>query len=210
MADSKISELTAASTIATTDIIPIVQDMGTTPITKSSTWLLIRSTILSYIQASLLSGLFEKTAPVAADQLVLFDSEDTGTPKYISYSNLVPVTARSLDIIIGDGVQVISTGVKGFVEIPYDCEITSARLVADASGSIVVDIWNDTYANFPPTDADSITAAAPPTLATAQKAEDTTLTDWIVALSAGDWLAFNVDSATTVKQVTLSLTLVRL
>ena len=169
MADSKISELTAASTIATTDLVPIVQDMGTTPITKSSTWSLIRSTILSYIQTSLLSGLFEKTAPVAADQLVLFDSEDTGAPKYISYSNLVPVTARSLDIIIGDGVKVISTGVKGFVEIPYDCEITSARLVADAAGSIVVDIWNDTYANFPPTDADSITAAAKPTLRARRK-----------------------------------------
>jgi len=43
---------------------------------------------------------------------------------------------------------------------------------------------------------DSITAAAPPTITTAVKSEDDTLTDWTVAITADDILAFNVDSIT--------------
>ena len=70
----------------------------------------------------------------------------------------------------------------------------------------MVDIWKDTYANFPLTDADSITFAALPTITTATKSEDATLTGWTKTFAKGDILAFNVDSATTVKQVTLSLT----
>jgi len=66
-------------------------------------------------------------------------------------------------------------------------------------------VWKDTYANFPPTDSDSITASAPPTLTTAQKSEDATLTGWTTSISSGDILGFNVDSATTVTRVTLQL-----
>ena len=115
----------------------------------------------------------------------------------------------TLSVTLGDGSNVITTGVKGFCEVAFDCIITAVRIVGDASGSIVVDIWKDVYANFPPTVADTITASAKPTLSTAQKAEDTTLTGWTKTIAAGSWLAFNVDSATTVKQVTLSLTLER-
>ncbi len=111
----------------------------------------------------------------------------------------------AIEVVIGNGVDVITTGVKGFVEVPKACAIVAWRVVGDASGSIVIDVWKDTYANFPPTVADTITAAAKPTLAAAQKAEDVTLTGWTTALNAGDWLGFNVDSAATVKQVTLSL-----
>ena len=116
----------------------------------------------------------------------------------------------SLQVVIGDGASAVTTGVKGFVEIPYDCLIIAVRLVGDAAGSIVVDIWKDVFANFPPAVADTITAAAKPTLASAQKYEDVVLTGWTKTISRGDWLAINVDSASTVKQVTLSLTLVRL
>lgn len=78
-------------------------------------------------------------------------------------------------------------------------------MLADQSGSIVVDIWKDTYANFPPDNADSITAAAPPTISGAQKSQDATLTGWTTAIAAGDILAFNVDSCATITRVTISL-----
>lgn len=111
-------------------------------------------------------------------------------------------------VIDGGGV-VITTGMKGHLEIPFACTITAARLFADQSGSIVVDIWKDSYANYPPTVADTITASAKPTLSSAQKSEDTTLTGWTTAVATGDVLAFNVDSAATVTRVTLSLKLRR-
>lgn len=113
---------------------------------------------------------------------------------------------RELVFIIDGGGSTITTGQKGHLRIPFACTITAAAVYANASGSIVVDIWKDTQANFPPTDADSITASAPVTLSSAQTATDTTLTGWTTSITAGDVLAYNVDSATTVQRVTVTLT----
>jgi len=110
-----------------------------------------------------------------------------------------------LGITIDGGGSTITTGIKGSLEIPYDCTITSATLAADASGSIVIDVWKDTYANYPPTVADTITAAAKPTITTATKSTDATLTGWTTTLAKGDILRFNVDSVDTHKLVTLTL-----
>jgi hypothetical protein len=91
------------------------------------------------------------------------------------------------------------------VVVPFACTITAVTLLADASGSIVVDIWKDTYANFPPTDADTITAAAVPTISTATKSQDSTLTGWTTSVTAGDVLRFNVDSVTTITRCLVHL-----
>lgn len=115
-----------------------------------------------------------------------------------------------MEFIIDGGGSAITTGVKGYLEVPFAwTNITAGRMLADVSGSIVVDVWKDTYANYPPVDADSITASAPLTISSATKSSDTTLTGWTKTGSAGDILGFNVDSATTVTRVTVSLTLVR-
>jgi hypothetical protein len=78
-------------------------------------------------------------------------------------------------------------------------------MLADQSGSIVVDIWKDTYANYPPTVADTITAAAKPTISATTKSQNATLTGWTTAITAGDTLRFNVDSITTCTRVLISL-----
>jgi hypothetical protein len=53
---------------------------------------------------------------------------------------------------------------------------------------------------------DSITASAKPTLSSAIKSRDATLTGWTTAIAAGDILGFSVSSVTTLTRVTLSLT----
>jgi hypothetical protein len=116
---------------------------------------------------------------------------------------------NSITFIIDGGGSAITTGVKGDLEIPFACTITRATLLADQSGSIVVDIWKDTYANYPPTVADTITASAKPTISTATKSQDSTLTGWTTTIAAGDTLRFNVDSITTCTRVTLSLKVTR-
>jgi hypothetical protein len=113
-----------------------------------------------------------------------------------------PVT---VGVTVDGGGEVISTGQKGYLQCPITGTITSWTLLADQSGSTVIDVWKDTYANAPPTDADSITAAAPPTLSSATKATNSTLTGWTTAVTAGDVFGFNVDSATTLQRVTLQL-----
>lgn len=123
---------------------------------------------------------------------------------------VAPATlSSSINFIIDGGGSAITTGVKGYVQIDFDCTIDSVTLLADQTGSIVVDIWNDTYANYPPTDADSITASAVPTISSATKSTDATLTGWTTSISAGDILGFNVDSITTCERVTLVLKVTR-
>ena len=111
----------------------------------------------------------------------------------------------AINFIIDGGGSAITTGEKGHLEIPFAMTITGWTILADQSGSIVVDVWKDTYANFPPTVADTIAGTELPTLASVQKNQDLTLTTWTTAVAAGDILAFNVDSITTVQRVTISL-----
>ena len=115
----------------------------------------------------------------------------------------------ALTFIIDGGGTEITTGEKGHLVVPFACTIQSVELAADQDGDIVVDIWKDTYANFPPTNADTITGGAEPTLSSAQKYRDTTLTGWTTALAQGDILAFNVDSVATITRVTITLNVIK-
>lgn len=111
----------------------------------------------------------------------------------------------AIEFVIDGGGSAITTGIKGDIEVPFGCTITRATAALDQSGSIVVDIWKDTYANYPPTDADSITASAPVTVSSATKSQDSTLTGWTTSVAAGSILRFNVDSADTCTRATISL-----
>lgn len=138
---------------------------------------------------------------------VLFFTDDAGTDFRVSPGpNQLDQAAG---ITIDGGGSAITTGVKGYVEIPYAGTIQRVTMLADQSGSAVVDIWKDTYANYPPTDADSITASAVPTISSATKSQDTTLTGWTTSVTAGDILGFNVDSASTITRLHVILTIRR-
>jgi len=145
-------------------------------------------------------------------------SERFGMPRMPDGTGGYVLTARGADVdpeyeadvisitfIIDGGGSAITTEQKGHLEIPFACTITGWTILADQSGSIVVDVWKDTYANFPPTVADTITGTEKPTLASAQKNQDLTLTTWTTAVAAGDILAFNVNSVATVTRITLSI-----
>jgi hypothetical protein len=112
---------------------------------------------------------------------------------------------KAVIITIDGGGATITTGVKGDVRVPWACTITKVTTLLDQTGSIVVDLWKDTYANYPPVDADSITASAPPTVSAALTAEDSTLTGWTTAIAAGDTIRWNVDSITTATRAVIEL-----
>jgi hypothetical protein len=83
-------------------------------------------------------------------------------------------------------------------------------MFADQTGNIVMDIWKDSYGNFPPTVADSICGpASKPTITAGVKYTDSTLAGWTKAIAAGDILAFNIDSASAVTRVTITLNVTR-
>jgi len=128
---------------------------------------------------------------MAGFKKIILAGDDTGTV--------------DIAFIIDGGGSVLTTGIKGDLEIPFACTINQVTTLLDQSGSIVVDIWKDTYANYPPTVADTITASAKPTVSTEVKAQDSTLTGWTTAIAAGDSLRYNVDSITTATRCLISL-----
>lgn len=112
---------------------------------------------------------------------------------------------RSLTVTLDGGGSVITTGVKADVRIPYTGVITGWEIVADVTGSIVIDVWKDTYGAFPPVVGDSIAGSEKPTLASQLTNSDDTLTTWGTAVTAGDWVRINVDSVSAVHRVTLAI-----
>lgn len=117
--------------------------------------------------------------------------------------------ASNLTFVIDGGGATITTGIKGDLEIPFACTITQVTMLADQTGSIVVDIWKQVYASFPPTVTQTITASALPTITTAVKSQDATLTGWTTTCSAGDILRFNVNSVTSIQRCTIALRVTR-
>jgi hypothetical protein len=115
------------------------------------------------------------------------------------------VKKSALAIVIDGGGSAIATGIYADLPIPRDFYVTAAKMYADQSGSLVVDIWSDTDANYPATDADSITSSAPPTISSATKSSDSTLTGWTKLIPAGNILRFNVDSCSSITRATLVL-----
>jgi len=112
----------------------------------------------------------------------------------------------NLIFIIDGGGSAIEIGQKGHLKVPWACTITMAELEADQDGAIKVDIWKKDYANFPPADGDTICGGNEPEIAASgKKDQDSTLTSWTKSLAAGDILAFNVDSCTTITRVSVIL-----
>lgn len=137
----------------------------------------------------------EQTDPTVAGLAILLSNDN----KY----SLNKLTTGTVGFVIDGGGSAIGTGIQGDLSIDYDATINQVTLLADQTGSIVVDIWKDTYANFPPTVADTITASAKPTITTSDKSQDNTLTGWTTSIISGDILRFNVDSVTDIQRLTI-------
>lgn len=119
--------------------------------------------------------------------------------------------------IIGEfngGGSALTVGTKGYIRIPYSCTINSWDLVGVTSGSVQINVYKCTYSQWDggsthPVVGDAITGSAIPSYSSATKNQSSTLTGWTTSLSAGDYLAFNVDSCTSVIWAALTLKVTR-
>ena len=120
------------------------------------------------------------------------------------------VGSNAAIVAVFDGAgSAISAGAAVDVEVPFAATILRATMLADQDTSSVVAVWRDTYANYPPTIADAITGAAPPTTSAAAKSQDTTLTGWNKTIVAGDTIRFSVASNSAATRLTCSLVVAR-
>ena len=96
------------------------------------------------------------------------------------------------------------------IQANYDIEqVTMLAVPVSGTGSAVVELAVDSYANFPPTVADKITASAPPTMSAAVKSQDGTLTGWTTSLTAGNTLRAWLTSTSGLRALSVTLKLRR-
>lgn len=117
--------------------------------------------------------------------------------------------ALSLD---GSG-SVLTTGVKGQIQVDFAGTIIGWSIIGDQSGSISVEV--DKKASSAPaaapavpnTTTDKISASAPIALSSAQSASSAAsgVSSWTTAVALWDVIQFNVASVTTLTRVTLYL-----
>ena len=131
------------------------------------------------------------------------NSTKVATTAYVDAGISTANKPIDLVFVIGDGVNTISAGIKGYLPVDFSGTINSWTVVGDASGSIVIELWKANGAV--PNSGNKITASAGPTLSSAQYATSSTLTGWTTAFNNGDVFGINVASASAVTQVTLVL-----
>ena len=113
-------------------------------------------------------------------------------------------TLVDVEFIIDGGGSAITTGLKGFIHIPFTSTVGIWRVMADQSGSIVVDIFR---ANNAVPSVSMIGGGNKPTLSASQFSAAFPSGWTSVSLVSDDWIGFNVVSATTVTRVTVELQL---
>jgi len=134
----------------------------------------------------------------------------TGTVTAVAITTTGNMTAANyvnkLVYTIEGGGAAITTGSKGYNECLTAGTITGWTILADQSGSCVIDVKKASYSGFPTTT--SIGGTSKPTLSSAQKNTDSTLSGWgTTSVSAGDVFEFVVSSASTVTRVQVFITI---
>lgn len=116
----------------------------------------------------------------------------------------------SIEINMGDGTNVIPTGIHAAVRVDFRARITGSFLQEfdGTSGSIVLDIQKAQGGASP--SFGSIVASAPPTISSSRYGADTTLTGWTTEIARGDVLRFHVSSVSSIKRILLTLRIRRL
>jgi hypothetical protein len=113
--------------------------------------------------------------------------------------DLTEAAKFGFSVLMGDGSGTFPVGLQvSPIEVPFGGILTSWTLLADVTGSITVNVWKDTYNNFPPTSADLIFS---PSL-TNQRKNTAIITGTV---SEGDIIQLYLGPATSIKQLTLSL-----
>lgn len=110
-------------------------------------------------------------------------------------------SSRALLVVFqgASGAAGIPSGTQIDLAVPFNCVIKRVTQLGSGTGVANIDVWKDTYANFPPTAADNISG---PGIMMATAKEQNAGTSWSsLTLTTGDILRFNVSGATTINRV---------
>ena len=123
----------------------------------------------------------------------------TGILGYTGATGVGSTGSTVADIILNmDGAGLaLSTGLICYLFLDFNCTINQWTLSSTTIGTLIVDIWACSYAQFNagvthPISSDKITGSHPPTITTGVHAQSSSLSDWTTTISAGTYLAFNI------------------
>jgi len=128
---------------------------------------------------------------------------DTTTLRWVMH--FPPNERKTVTMSIGIDTGVVGTGAKKptLVRCPFAGVIRSWTLVADVATTATLDVWK--LAGAVPTNANTITAAAKPSLAAASVNSSSTLTGWTTAVAVGDVFMLEVEANSAAAQLTITL-----
>lgn len=126
----------------------------------------------------------------------------TGTLK-TSLDALNPVTMG----VTFDGGGSALTASTSCVYVPYAATVTGWTVLADVVGSISVNVKKIAYASYPP--SASICGTECPNTSGDDVGQDLSLSTWTTAISAGDAVCFDIDSASTITRANVIVRMTR-
>lgn len=139
-----------------------------------------------------------KGANIVLDSLILQSADEL----YPGLATTNQVTS-SLGLNVDGQGGVVSTGSKGFITIPYNCTILNWYVSANVSGSIQFDIKRG--------GTSIVGGGGNKPLLSGAISGNAAVSGWTsVAVAEGDILEWNVDSATTITNCTVTLKVIKL
>jgi hypothetical protein len=120
-------------------------------------------------------------------------------------SDLSNIAITSVGITVDGSAAVCTTGLKGYVTVPYAGTITAWSILADgASPTCTFDVWKIATGTALPTVSNTIMGTKP-ALATGNAIRSTTRTSWTTSVVANDIIGFNLDAVTVATKITFQL-----
>lgn len=143
------------------------------------------------------------STPISKSTGDLVSAADWVTNTVDNPTALLPM---AVEFFIDGGGAVVGACKRVSFEAPFSFDINRYTMVASPVGSIQVMIMKTAYSALPPTGASDISGGSPwCVVASAEKAQDSTLSGWTTQVNAGDIIMANVEAASEIEWCMLSL-----
>jgi len=118
----------------------------------------------------------------------------------------------TINVLIGDGVNVLSTGVKAALRVDFNARLTGGFVheFDGTTGSVSISVDKALYEVGVPPSFALISASSPLAISANRYGENPTLDSWTTEINRGEVLRFNVTSVTAFTRLLVTLRVRRL
>jgi hypothetical protein len=112
-------------------------------------------------------------------------------------------TIGGFGITIDGALVPITSGIKGYVVVPFSGQIQSWEILSNVSGNTSIDVLKSTFSSFLSDTGTTITGGDYINLNSSYKNTNTNLSAWTTSFNAGDIFTFQVLSANTISRANI-------